>query len=97
VRVRLLDTFCLAPEGASLDALGKLLGYPKLALPAGYDPSDMARFRDEQPEAFRAYLLRDAEITARYALRFAVFCAEHLGLRRPPGMRWTPSAGQETG
>jgi hypothetical protein len=85
VRVRVLDTFCLAPEGASLDALGELLGYPKLKLPPGYDPSEMDRFRDDRPEEFRAYLLRDAEITARYAQRFLQFCARDLGLRRPPG------------
>jgi hypothetical protein len=44
----------------------------------------MARFRDEQPELFKAYLLRDAEITARYAQRYSHFCAS-LGLRRPHG------------
>ena len=85
LRVRVLDTYCLAPEGASLDALGKLLGYRKLELPSGYDPSDMDRFRNERPEAFKAYLLRDAEIAARYAQCFAKFCVTKLGLRRPPG------------
>ena len=83
VALRVLDTFCLAPEGASLDALGKLLGYAKLDLPEGYDISDMARFREERPAEFQAYLLRDAEITARYAMRFAAFCAD-LGLRGVP-------------
>jgi hypothetical protein len=85
LRARVLDTFCLAPGGASLEALGKLLGYHKLELPAGYDPADMARFQTEQPDAFQAYLLRDAEITARYAKRYTEFCARELELRQPPG------------
>lgn len=64
LKVRFLDTCALAPESASLDALGLLLGYKKVALPAGYEKSDMGRFKNERPDAFEEYLLRDAEITA---------------------------------
>ena len=42
-------------------------GLPKLEIMPGYSIDDMARYRDEQPEAFDAYALRDAEIAALYA------------------------------
>lgn len=83
VRVRFLDTYAVAPMGASLDALGELVGYPKLELPAGYEKEDMGRFKDEQPQMFQAYLLRDAEVTARYALRYTAFCRDVLKLKKP--------------
>ncbi len=85
LRVQFLDTHNLAPEGASLEALGALLGYPKIKLPEGYHADRMDRFQAEQPALFDAYLRRDAEITARYARRFAMFCTERLGLTRVPG------------
>ncbi|MGE4480832.1 DNA polymerase [Acidocella sp.] len=85
LRVQFLDTHNLAPEGASLEALGALLGYPKIRLPDGYHASGMDVFQAEQPALFDAYLRRDAEITARYAQRFAMFCTERLGLPMVPG------------
>ncbi len=85
LRVQFLDTHNLAPEGASLEALGALLGYPKIKLPDGYDASRMDVFQAEQPALFENYLRRDAEITARYAQRFAMFCTERLDLPTVPG------------
>ena len=84
VAVRFVDTYCLAPEGASLEALGELLGRPKLALPPGQSPAEMGRFKQENPEQFFLYLRRDAEIVARYAQRFDRFCRNSLGLRGMP-------------
>lgn len=85
LRVQFLDTHNLAAEGASLEALGALLGYPKIALPDGYHASRMDVFKAERPALFENYLRRDAEITARYAQRFAMFCTDRLGLTRVPG------------
>ena len=83
-KVRIVDTYCLAPESASLDALGQLIGFSKLKPPEGYGPSDMARLMEERPADFERYVLRDAEITARYAQRIDKFC-RRLGLSRMSG------------
>lgn len=84
VEVHFIDSFSLAPEGASLAALGELLGVKKLELPPGYDPSDMGRFQRERPDEFRAYNLADAKITALYFQRIARLCRDEFGLRHPP-------------
>ena len=68
VSVTLVDTMLLAPAGQqSLGALGEMLGVPKLDLPAGAI-TRMREFSSEEPERFRAYAERDAEIAARYTL-----------------------------
>jgi hypothetical protein len=67
VTIAVVDTMLLAPEKSSLATLGSHIGRPKLEIMSGYSIEDMARYRDEQPEAFDAYALRDAEIAARYA------------------------------
>jgi hypothetical protein len=51
-----------------------MLGVPKLDIPAGAIIR-MREFSSEEPERFRAYAERDAEIAARYTL--AVW--RHLG------------------
>jgi hypothetical protein len=63
--VAVVDTQLLAPEKSKLETLGDHIGLPKLEILDGYSIEDMARYRDEQPEAFKAYALRDAEIAAR--------------------------------
>lgn len=67
VTVSIIDTSLLAPPGSPLADLGAHIGLPKLEILPGYSIAEMARYRDEQPEAFDAYALQDAEIAARYA------------------------------
>lgn len=76
----LIDASRLAPPGKSLAAVGQWLGIPKIDLPPGYGKSDMARFQREEPEAFEAYGLRDAEIAVKYVLWVVWFASRHLGL-----------------
>ncbi len=65
VSVTFRDTSLLTVDGGgggSLEALGELLGLPKVELPEGYDKSRMDRlFRDRKAEGER-YLGRDLEI-----------------------------------
>jgi hypothetical protein len=67
VTLAVVDTQLLAPEKSKLDKLGDYVQLPKLKIMSGYSKEEMARYREEQPEAFKAYALRDAEIAARYA------------------------------
>lgn len=83
VFVRFVDTLLLTPNKMGLDAVGELIGVPKLELPEGYDKSDMERLLKEQPEFFEEYALRDAEITVLYGLRMRQF-ARGLGLAQMP-------------
>ena len=66
--VAVIDTGLLAPEKTKLAELGDLIGVPKLEIPAPYSITNMKRFLAEQPEAFKDYAIRDAEIAVRYAL-----------------------------
>ncbi len=79
--VRIIDASRLAPPGKSVTTLGDWLGIPKLTLPAGYAKKDMRRLQREQPEFFRAYGLRDAEIAVMYVLWVLWFCERYLGLK----------------
>ena len=67
VTLSVVDTMLLAPEKSSVAELGPHVGRPKLEIIAGYSIANMERYRAEQPEAFEAYGLRDAEIAALYA------------------------------
>ncbi len=67
VTLSIVDTMLLAPEKSSLAKLGPHVGRPKLEIMAGYSIAGMEGYRAEQPEAFEAYGLRDAEIPALYA------------------------------
>ncbi|MBE0574097.1 hypothetical protein IH575_04300 [Candidatus Dojkabacteria bacterium] len=80
VRAYLTDTMLLAPEdGKKLEVLGGILGIKKLDLPKGYDKDNMLRLRNERPEDFKDYAIRDAEIAARYLERIQKECGD-LGL-----------------
>jgi hypothetical protein len=68
VTAALVDTMLIAPDKSSLADLGLQINLPKLEIMPGYLIAEMERYRNEQPEAFDAYALRDAEIAARYAL-----------------------------
>jgi hypothetical protein len=67
VRIVLRDSKILAPaKMRSLDALGKLLGVEKIKIPPDHSIKRMDMFKRDCPAEFRAYALRDAQITALY-------------------------------
>ena len=68
VSLSVVDTMLLAPPKSSLAIIGEQLALPKLEIMPGYSIEVMERYRTEQPEAFDAYAIRDAEIAARYAI-----------------------------
>ena len=68
VTVQVVDTMLHAPAKSKLDQLGDTVGLDKLDIMDGYSKAEMARYRDEQLEAFNAYAERDAEIAALYTL-----------------------------
>ena len=66
--VSVRDTMCYAPDGLqSLDALGRVIGVPKLALPAGYSKDDMLSFLKGDPVSFLEYSSQDSLVTLGYA------------------------------
>ncbi|SMF97230.1 DNA polymerase type B [Methylomagnum ishizawai] len=83
-QVRFIDTLLLTPGRAGLAVTGEMIGLPKLELPESYDKSEMRKFLREQPEAFEAYALRDAEIAVMYGLKMQRFVRDELGMRRLP-------------
>jgi len=78
--VVLKDTMLLAPAGAtSLNEIGKLYGIPKLSV--GDYISRMTDLRNDNPDLFREYALRDTEITLRHLIEMekASFMITGLG------------------
>jgi len=82
--VRYIDTLLITPGNQGLDAAGELIGVPKLELPPGYSKSDMRRVLDEQPEFFKEYAIRDAEIAVLYGLKMRQFVEDELNLSHLP-------------
>ena len=85
VTCTVVDSMLLAPPKSNLAAIGEYVGLPKSRSWTGYSIEEMERFREEQPEAFDEYALRDAEIAARYAVAiFNLF--KELGISgiKPP-------------
>jgi len=82
--VRFIDTLLITPGGQGLDAAGELIGISKLDLPLGYRKSEMYRLLEEQPEFFKKYAIRDAEISVLYALKMRDFVKNELKLKRLP-------------
>ncbi|MFA8442241.1 DNA polymerase [Yoonia sp.] len=90
LKVKIRDTVALAPAGAtSLAKLGDILNFKKLTLsddPAEelYFKKNMAEFMEAEPEKFREYAIRDAEICARYTSRIIKLNHEKTGMFRLP-------------
>ena len=90
LKVTLRDTVALAPAGAtSLAKLGDILNFKKLVLsddPAKelYFKKNMAEFMEAEPDKFREYAIRDAEICAKYTSRIIKLYYEKTGKFRLP-------------
>lgn len=83
VGLRFIDVAAHVPPGESLRKVGQQVGLPKLDIPAPYSIERMDEYLAEQPEGFRAYAMRDAEIAVAYALRLEQL-ARKLGIERLP-------------
>lgn len=84
MKIRFIDMARHAPEGTSLQQMGDLLGYPKLALPEGYSIERMGELLKGDQPAFEAYGLRDAEIPVRYMLKLQDFARSQTGAKSLP-------------
>ena len=88
--VTLIDTQLLVPgtSGKGVAALGDLYNFPKLK--TGADPygteyiANMDLHLRDNPDLYRRYAIRDAEISALHVDRINHFCREELGLDRLP-------------
>lgn len=78
IPVSFLDIAKHAPEGAKLEALGALLGLPKIDLPPGYSIARMDEFLAGNRQAFMDYGLRDAEIAVMYYIKALEFARNNI-------------------
>jgi hypothetical protein len=85
VYIYLRDTSMLGPAGTPLKVLGDQLGVPKLELPQG-SLSNMELLLNENPDLFKAYALRDAEIALLFALH-----TEHFNATKVDSRVWIPT------
>ncbi|MEI6894008.1 MAG: DNA polymerase [Colwellia sp.] len=68
-QVKFVDTLLLSPlASGSLENIAKLIGFDKLELPDGQSIENMQKLKNDEPEIFEAYALRDAQIALRFGL-----------------------------
>ena len=90
VKVKIRDTMALAPAGAtSLAKLGDILGYEKLTLSPDpiqelYYKEHMAEFMESEPDLFREYAIRDAEICTQYTAKIIKLYCDQTGKFKLP-------------
>ena len=77
-----VDTMLLSPAGTSLEKLGKLLGVPKIELPAGYSKDRMDVFLRDCPAKFEEYAITDAVIPALWVTRIYSLLLDRLGIKK---------------
>jgi len=67
--VKFVDTLLLSPlTSKSLENIAELIKFPKKPIPEDQSITNMLKFREEEPAAFEAYALRDAQIALRFGL-----------------------------
>lgn len=84
IDLHFIDVAAHVPVGTSLRQLGQLLNLPKLTIPAPFSIERMDEYLREDPQGYRAYALRDAEIAVCYARRLSAFAANKLGIKSLP-------------
>ncbi|EDM69284.1 DNA-directed DNA polymerase [Moritella sp. PE36] len=77
------DSMLLSPNGKSLADVGRLVGLPKLDIPAPYSISRMDEYRDADPEGYAAYAMNDGFVTSLHFERISKFCKD-IGLKSVP-------------
>ena len=75
-----IDTMLLSSAGTSLDAIGKLLGIPKIELPEGHSKDRMDLFLTDHPKLFEKYALTDAVIAAKWVARIYRMLLDRFGI-----------------
>ncbi len=75
IHVQLIDTNLIFPK--SLEAIGELLGLPKLDSDGHREAGRMLEWLKEDPEQFKRYALRDAEIAVKFYDRFRKICTKY--------------------
>jgi len=84
LRLRVVDTFLLAPDGnKSLAALGRVVGLDKVELPPGAI-SQMRGLMDSDPGLFELYGIQDARVTLMYLDQIADVARRELGVEKLP-------------
>lgn len=73
IGLHFIDVAAHVPPGKSLRDVGLLIELPKLDIPKPYSIERMDDYLRLDPEGFRAYAMRDAEIAVLYARRLADF------------------------
>lgn len=84
IGLRFIDLMAHVSVGTSLRQIGKLIGKPKLDIPAPWSIERMDEYLREDRAGFEAYAMRDSEIAALYGLRLAKFAQEELGISSLP-------------
>lgn len=82
--VHFMDIGSHAPEGSNLAAIGEALNVPKLKLPEGHRIERMDLLLAEDPVAFEAYALRDAEIAAKFFVKLTALAKKISKVRELP-------------
>jgi hypothetical protein len=80
--VVIIDTMMLSSAATSLEALGKLMGVSKIALPEGYTKDRMDLFLQDHPALFEEYALTDAVIPARWVAKTYRMLLDRLGIKK---------------
>ena len=81
--VFLTDTMLLVPAKTSLATLGDWYNLPKITLPRGMIDR-MDELLQENPELFKAYAIRDAEIAALHTWEMVKFAHANMGMEKAP-------------
>lgn len=103
IGLHFIDVAAHVPPGKALRDIGDLIQLPKLEIPKPYSIERMDEYLKADPEGFRAYAMRDAEIAVIYAMRLANFAREELNIRTLPAtasglaLRWYLNTLKEEG
>lgn len=74
--IHFVDIGSHTPEGSNLASIGEALGLRKRKLPKGYSIERMDILLAENPAAFEAYAMRDAEIAAKFFVKLTALSKE---------------------
>ncbi|MFZ4538619.1 hypothetical protein [Propionivibrio sp.] len=84
IGLRFVDVAAHVAPGTALWEVGEQLGLKKLKIPKPYSIEAMDVYLREDPEGFKQYAMRDAEIAVKYALGLAEFADRYVGLKQLP-------------
>lgn len=103
IGLHFIDVAAHVPVGKALRDIGLLIELPKLDIPPPYSIERMDEYLRLDPEGYREYAMRDAEIAVRYAIRLAKFALDELKIPTLPAtasglaLRWYLRTLKEAG